>query len=124
MRVGYLIDLHKGGYDQPMPSPQDAHDTMEAMIEEGILAEKYGFHSIQIPDRHGRTECYFPGPEQILTILARETDKVAIGSYTWLATLFHPMKGAEQFSVIDNLSQGRLYTTVSRGFHPGYWQQY
>jgi alkanesulfonate monooxygenase SsuD/methylene tetrahydromethanopterin reductase-like flavin-dependent oxidoreductase (luciferase family) len=124
MRVGYLIDLHKGGSDQPMPSPQDAHDTMEAMIEEGILAEKYGFHSIQIPDRHGRTECYFPGPEQILTILARETDKVAIGSYTWLATLFHPMKGAEQFSVIDNLSQGRLYTTVSRGFHPGYWQQY
>src|SRR5680860_207063 len=124
MRIGYLIDLHKGGYEQPMPSPEDAHDTMEAMIGEGIVAERAGFHSIQIPDRHGRTECYFPGPEQILTILARETDKVAIGSFTWLATLFHPMKGAEQFSVIDNLSEGRLYTTVSRGFHPGYWMQF
>ena len=89
-----------------------------------MLAERAGFHSIQVPDRHGRTECYFPGPEQILTILARETDRVAIGSFTWLATLFHPMKGAEQFSVIDNLSQGRLYTTVSRGFHPGYWMQF
>ena len=67
MRIGYLIDLHKGGYDQPMPTPQDAHDTMEAMILEGITAERAGFHSIQVPDRHGRTECYFPGPEQILT---------------------------------------------------------
>jgi alkanesulfonate monooxygenase SsuD/methylene tetrahydromethanopterin reductase-like flavin-dependent oxidoreductase (luciferase family) len=124
MRIGYLIDLHKGGYDQPMPTPRDAHETMTAMIEEGVLAERSGFHSIQIPDRHGRTECYFPGPEQILTILARETEKVAIGSFTWIATLFHPMKGAEQFSVIDNLSAGRLYTTVSRGFHTGYWQQF
>ena len=124
MRIGYLIDLNKGGYDQPMPTPDDAHDTMEAMIEEGIVAEKAGFHSIQVPDRHGRTECYLPGPEQILTILARETDKVAIGTFTWLATLFHPMKGAEQFSVIDNLSKGRLYTTMSRGFHPGYWAQF
>jgi alkanesulfonate monooxygenase SsuD/methylene tetrahydromethanopterin reductase-like flavin-dependent oxidoreductase (luciferase family) len=124
MRIGYLIDLHKGGYDQPMPSPQDAHDTMDAMIEEGIVAERAGFHSIQIPDRHGRTECYFPGPEQILTILARETDKVAIGTFTSIGTLIHPMKTAEQFAVIDNLSQGRLYTTLSRGFHEGYWMQF
>jgi alkanesulfonate monooxygenase SsuD/methylene tetrahydromethanopterin reductase-like flavin-dependent oxidoreductase (luciferase family) len=124
MRIGYLIDLHKGGYDQPMPTPEDAHATMEAMILEGITAERAGFHSVQIPDRHGRTECYFPGPEQILTILARETDRIAIGTFTFVATLFHPLKAAEQFSVIDNLSQGRLYTTMSRGFHPGYWQQF
>ena len=124
MRIGYLIDLNKGGYDQPMPTPQDAHDTMEAMIQEGIIAEEAGFHSLQVPHRHGRTECYFPGPEQILTVLARETEKVALGSFTYIGTLYHPMKGAEQFAVIDNLSKGRLYTTISRGFHPGYWMQY
>jgi alkanesulfonate monooxygenase SsuD/methylene tetrahydromethanopterin reductase-like flavin-dependent oxidoreductase (luciferase family) len=124
LRIGYLIDLNKGGYDQPMPSPQDAHDTMEAMIQEGIVAERAGFHSLQIPHRHGRTECYFPGPEQILTILARETSKLAIGTFTHLNTLYHPMRAAEQYSVIDNLSKGRLYTTVSRGFHPGYWMQF
>lgn len=124
MRIGYLIDLHKGGYDQPMPTAADAHKVMEDMIEEGVIAERAGFHSVQIPHRHGRTECYFPGPEQILTILARETERVAIGTYTYIGTLYHPMKALEQFSVIDNLSQGRLYTTMSRGFHPGYWQQF
>jgi alkanesulfonate monooxygenase SsuD/methylene tetrahydromethanopterin reductase-like flavin-dependent oxidoreductase (luciferase family) len=124
MRIGYLIDLHKGGYDQPIPTPGDARATMDALIEEGIAAEKAGFHSIQVPDRHNRTECYFPGPAQILTILARETEKVAIGTYTLVATLYHPMLAAEQFSVIDNLSGGRLYTTISRGYHPGYWQQF
>lgn len=124
MRIGYLIDTNKGGYDQPLPIPQDAHDTIEAMIEEGVVAEKAGFHSLQVPHRHGRTECYLPGPEQLLTILARETEKVAIGTFTLIDTLIHPMKTAEQFAIIDNLSEGRLYTTISRGFHPGYWMQF
>lgn len=97
---------------------------MAAMIEEGILAERSGFHSLQIPHRHGRTECYFPGPEQILTVLARETERIAIGTHTFVATLTHPLKAAEQFAVIDTLSEGRLYTTVSQGYHPGYWKQF
>ena len=124
MRIGYLIDVNKGPYDQPMPPPDDVHRTLEQMVEEGIVAEKSGFHSLQVPHRHGRTECYYPGPEQLLTILARETDKVAIGTYTFVATLYHPMHAAEQFAIIDNLSKGRLYTTMSRGYHAGYWGQF
>lgn len=124
MRIGLAMDLNKNGYGPPMPSPTEASDTMDAMIEECLIAERAGFHSIQVPDRHGRTETFFPGPEQLLTILARETERVAIGSFTFIATLFHPMKAAEQFAVIDNLSRGRLYTTISRGFHSGYWGQF
>ena len=57
MRIGYLIDVNKGAYDQPLPSPDDVNRTLDLMIEEGILAEKAGFHSLHIPHRHGRTEC-------------------------------------------------------------------
>jgi alkanesulfonate monooxygenase SsuD/methylene tetrahydromethanopterin reductase-like flavin-dependent oxidoreductase (luciferase family) len=114
MRIGYLIDVNKGPYDQPMPPPDDVHRTLEQMVQEGIIAEKSGFHSLQVPHRHGRTECYYPGPEQLLTI----------GTFTFVATLYHPMRSAEQFAIIDNLSKGRLYTTMSRGYHPGYWDQF
>ena len=38
MRIGYLIDVNKGGYDQPLPSPDDVHRTLDLMIEEGIIA--------------------------------------------------------------------------------------
>lgn len=124
MRIGYLIDLHKGGYDQPLPSREDAAATMDAMVEEGILAERAGFHSVQIPDRHGRTECYFPGPFQLLTLLARETERIAMGSYALVNTLYHPMLIAEQCAVIDNLSRGRLYMTWARGYHSGYWDYF
>ena len=58
------------------------------MIEEGILAEQAGFHSIQVPDRHGRTESYFGSPLNLLMILAHETEKVALGSYCLVNTLY------------------------------------
>jgi alkanesulfonate monooxygenase SsuD/methylene tetrahydromethanopterin reductase-like flavin-dependent oxidoreductase (luciferase family) len=117
VRIGYLIDTQVS----PASDPRTA---MEAMIEEGILAERAGFHSVQVPDRHGAGACVFPGPEQLLTLLARETSRVQLGSFTYVATLVHPMKAAEQLAVVDRLSGGRLTTTVSRGFLPSFWGQF
>lgn len=124
MRIGYLIDTNKGDYDQPLPGREDVADALDAMIEEGILAERAGFHSIQVPDRHGRTESYFGSPLNLLSILARETRRVALGSYCLVNTLYHPMHLAEQCAIIDNLSRGRLYMTWARGYHSGYWGQF
>jgi alkanesulfonate monooxygenase SsuD/methylene tetrahydromethanopterin reductase-like flavin-dependent oxidoreductase (luciferase family) len=124
VRIGYLIGCHRGSYERPLPGAAEACDQIDEIIEEGLTAERAGFHSLQITDRHGTPNTFFPGPEQLLTILARETERVAIGSYSYVATLFHPMRAAEQFSVIDNISQGRLYTTVSRGFDPVLWGQF
>jgi alkanesulfonate monooxygenase SsuD/methylene tetrahydromethanopterin reductase-like flavin-dependent oxidoreductase (luciferase family) len=124
MRIGYLIDVHGGPYDQPMPDREDVVHKLDGMIEEGLIAERSGFHSVHVPHRHGRTETYFPGPLQLLTILARETERVAIGTFTFVSTLFHPMVAAEQFSIIDNLSRGRLFVSMARGYHPGYWNYF
>ncbi len=124
MRIGYLIDTNKGDYDQPLPGREDASSALDAMIEEGILAEQAGFHSIQVPDRHGRTESYFGTPLNLLLLLARETEKVALGAYCLVNTLYHPMHIAEQCAIIDNISKGRLYMTWGRGYHAGYWGQF
>jgi alkanesulfonate monooxygenase SsuD/methylene tetrahydromethanopterin reductase-like flavin-dependent oxidoreductase (luciferase family) len=120
VRLGLLVDTQMRG----PAAPEAVAARMDAMVEEGILAERAGFHAVLVPDRHRAPECVMPGPEQLLTLLARETDRVALGSFTFLATLVHPMKAAEQFSVIDNLSRGRLFTTVSRGFLASFWDQF
>jgi|TARA_Y100000031_G_scaffold150555_1_gene190207 alkanesulfonate monooxygenase SsuD/methylene tetrahydromethanopterin reductase-like flavin-dependent oxidoreductase (luciferase family) len=124
MRIGYLIDTNRGDYDQPLPGRDDAAAAIEAMVEEGVLAEKAGFHSVQVPDRHGRTESYFGSPLNLLMILAHETEKVALGSYCLVNPLYHPMHVAEQCAIIDNLSKGRLYMTWGRGYHSGYLGQF
>ena len=120
MRIGYLLDSNRSGAGDP----EARRRSLEAMVQEGILAERAGFHSVQAPDRHVTPAVMFPGPEQLLTLLAYETERVALGTFTFVATLIHPMRAAEQFSVIDNLSGGRLFTTLSRGFLPMFWNQY
>jgi alkanesulfonate monooxygenase SsuD/methylene tetrahydromethanopterin reductase-like flavin-dependent oxidoreductase (luciferase family) len=123
VRIGYLLDANRREGDAAPKATQVA-DSMDSMIEEAVLAERAGFHSVAVPDRHREFECRFPGPEQLLALLARETARVALGSFTFVGTLVHPMKAAEQFAVIDNLSRGRLFTTVSRGFLPAFWGQF
>ena len=124
MRVGYLIDTNLTRPDRRLLTPAEIADGLDAMVEEGILAERAGFHSVHAPDRHAVAATALPGPEQLLTLLARETERVMLATFTFVATLVHPMRAAEQFAVIDNLSRGRLVTTVSRGFLPMFWGQY
>src|SRR4051812_29638987 len=105
MRIGYLLDLNVGGYDQPTPGRERVAEVHDALIEEARVAERAGFHSVAVSDRHGRTEVYFPGPMQLLTLLARETERVAIGSFNLVLTLYHPMLVAEQTAIVDLLSR-------------------
>ena len=123
MRVGYLIDTNVSDAATPRDAG-GAAAAMDAMVDEGVAAEAAGFHSVHVPDRHRGAALIWPGAEQLLTLLARETERVMLGSFTFVATLVHPMKAAEQFSAIDNLSRGRLVTTVSRGFLPAFWDQF
>lgn len=120
MRLGYVLDT----VDRLAPADgRPAVDALEGLIAEAVAAERAGFHSVGVPDRHNIAECTFPGPEQLLTILARETARVALGTFTLVLTLTHPLKVAEQLAVVDQLSRGRLFVTASRGFLPSFWAQ-
>ena len=98
MRVGYLIDTNLTRPGPPAVTPAEVADGLDAMVEEGILAERAGL-SLRAragPPRVARPRV--PGPEQLLTLLARETTRVDAGTFTFVATLVHPMKAAEQFA--------------------------
>ena len=105
MRIGYLIDTNKGAYDQPLPRPRTTPRRRSTpWWRKAFSPNRAGFHSIQVPDRHGRTESYFGTPLNLLTILAHETERVGLGAYCLVNTLYHPMHVAEQCAIIDNLS--------------------
>jgi len=124
MKVGYCLDTHAGPYDGPVPSPERAARSVEAMIEEGELAEAVGFDSVQVPERHMRTECHFPTPLQLLTALAVRTERTKLATHSLVLTLYHPMQVAEQAAMIDLISRGRLILTVAMGYHDDYWRMF
>ncbi len=122
MKIGYLLDTHAGDYDRPRPTRDEVSAFIDQMHAEIDLCEKYGFDSIQVPERHGRSECYFPNPLTLLAALAERTKKTRLGTYICIPPLHNPMELAEQFALIDQLSRGRLIMGVASGYHPGYSQ--
>jgi alkanesulfonate monooxygenase SsuD/methylene tetrahydromethanopterin reductase-like flavin-dependent oxidoreductase (luciferase family) len=115
MRVGYGVDVSVGPPEAGVPAGRVAADVIDAMIAEAIAAEQAGFHSVRCPDRHGRTDVYLPGPLQLLTIIARETERVALGAFALANPLYDPIMVAEQCAVIDTISRGRLFMAWARG---------
>jgi alkanesulfonate monooxygenase SsuD/methylene tetrahydromethanopterin reductase-like flavin-dependent oxidoreductase (luciferase family) len=60
-------DTHFGVYDQQPPSPAEAADAFDQLIEEAVLAEKLGFDGVFLPQRHGRGETFVPAPLTVAT---------------------------------------------------------
>ena len=122
MRIGLGIDVSKGSHTDPVPDPEAAAEVIDAMLAEATAAEGAGFHSVRCPDRHGRTDVFLPGALQLLTLIARETERVALGAFALPNTLYPPMLVAEQCAVIDTISRGRLFMTWTRG--KDYWDYF
>ena len=124
MKIGYLLDTHAAPYGAPVPTTADVQRSLAAFLGEAELCERHRFDSINVPDRHMRTETHFPNPLQLLTALAVTTEHCLLTTHTLVLTLYHPMHVAEQAAMIDQLSKGRLGMTISIGYHEDYWRMF
>ncbi|MCY7283312.1 MAG: amino acid adenylation domain-containing protein [Cyanobacteria bacterium CAN_BIN43] len=83
------------------------------------FADRHGFTAIWIPERHFHSFGGFsPNPSVLGAGLARETDKIQIRAGSVVLPLHHPIRVAEEWSVVDNLSQGRVGIAFASGWHP------
>ncbi|RMG51075.1 MAG: LLM class flavin-dependent oxidoreductase, partial [Acidobacteria bacterium] len=89
MRLHYLIDTHGGPYNRPIPTSSEVGAFIDQLFREAELAEEVGFDALLVPERHGRTECFFPSPLILLAALAARTSRARIGSYILVLPLHH-----------------------------------
>lgn len=122
MRLGYMPDTHADEYEAPHPSTDQVEHFIDELLETSVLAEEVGFDGLWVPDRHMRTETYFPSQLQLLTALAALTDEATLGTYANVLSLYNPMQVAEEVAMIDNLSKGRFVYVPAMGYHPDYWR--
>ena len=79
------------------------------------LAEPLGFDSIWAAEHHfdGYTMC--PSVTQFLTYMAARTRRVKLGSMVVVLPWHDPVRIAEELSVLDHLSGGRVLFGIGRG---------
>jgi probable F420-dependent oxidoreductase len=97
-----------------VPWPQLYRET----LDQAAYAEQLGFSSIWLSEHHFSEEGYLPALMAMLGALAERTSRVRLGTAVLLAPLHHPLRLAEDFAVLDQLSGGRLNVGLAPGYKP------
>jgi alkanesulfonate monooxygenase SsuD/methylene tetrahydromethanopterin reductase-like flavin-dependent oxidoreductase (luciferase family) len=79
------------------------------------LCEPLGFDSVWSVEHHFTDYTMCPDVLQFLTYMAGRTARVALGSMVVVLPWHDPMRVAEQISMLDNISNGRMILGLGRG---------
>ncbi len=81
----------------------------------GVLAEHLGFASIWGVEHHFTEYTMCPDVLQYLTYFAAKTETLKLGSMVVVLPWHDPLRVAEQVTMLDNMSNGRLILGLGRG---------
>ena len=83
------------------------------------FADTHGFAAIWTPERHFHAfGGPFPNPSVISAAIAMRTTNIAIRAGSCVVPLHHPLRIAEEWAVVDHLSNGRVGLAAASGWQP------
>ncbi|HET8657968.1 MAG TPA: MupA/Atu3671 family FMN-dependent luciferase-like monooxygenase, partial [Micromonosporaceae bacterium] len=98
--------------------PGRAGDAYEMILDAAEFADRHGFHALWVPERHFHSfGGIFPNPSVLAAALAVRTRRIRINAGSVVLPLHHPVRVAEEWSVVDNLSGGRVGLGCAPGWH-------
>lgn len=95
--------------------PQDDHQIIHETLREGQLCDELGMDMLWLAEHHFDGICAYVDPVSFAAALAACTKRINIGFAVAQMSLHHPIRMAEQMSLIDNISKGRLVVGLGRG---------
>jgi len=89
------------------------------LLESARFADEHGFAAVWTPERHFQDfGGLYPNPSVLSAALAMITKRIQIRAGSIALPLHHPMRAAEEWAVVDNLSEGRVAVSIASGWHP------
>ena len=88
------------------------------LLEGAKFADKNNFHAVWIPERHFHPfGGLYPEPSVLGSALAMVTENIRIRPGSVVLPLQNPDRVTEQWSVVDNLSEGRVDISFAKGWN-------
>ena len=100
----------------PPGSARTFHEEYRDTIELVKLAEEAGFDAAWVSEHHFSADGYLPSLLPMLAALAAVTDRIELGTGVMLAPFHDPIRLAEDFAVVDQLSGGRTIAGFGIGW--------
>jgi natural product biosynthesis luciferase-like monooxygenase protein len=94
-------------------------DKYRLLLEGARFADEKGFAAVWTPERHfGAFGGLYPNPSVASAAVAAITKRVRIRAGSCVLPLHHPIRIAEEWALVDNLSNGRVGISFASGWHP------
>ncbi|TPG75976.1 LLM class flavin-dependent oxidoreductase [Brevibacillus laterosporus] len=89
------------------------------LMESTAYADQHGFAAVWTPERHFEDfGGLYPNPSVLSAALATITERIELRAGSVVLPLHHPIRFVEEWSVVDNLSKGRVSVAFATGWHP------
>ncbi|MGH7992729.1 MAG: LLM class flavin-dependent oxidoreductase [Limisphaerales bacterium] len=94
-------------------------DKYRLMLEGAKYCDRNGFEAVWTPERHFHAfGGPYPNPCVTGAALATVTERLGIRAGSCVAPLHHPIRIAEDWAIVDNLSNGRVAIAFASGWQP------
>ena len=129
MRTGVFlfggVELADAGAGPPAPTERRSTQAemwraTQQILDVGVASERLGFDIFWLTEHHFQHEGYEVVPNGLLfgATLAERTSRLKIGSMFNIVPQWHPLRLAEDFAYLHNISGGRAIFGVGRGTVP------
>ncbi len=89
------------------------------LLEGAKFADKNGFEAVWTPERHFHAfGGHYPNPSVVSAAIAAHTEHVHIRAGSVVLPLHSPVRVAEEWAIVDNLSGGRVGISFAAGWQP------
>ena len=95
--------------------PAQDERVIDETIAEAKLTEQLGFDVVWLAEHHFDGICAYVDPLSFAAVLAAATRRIKIGFAVAQVSLHHPIRLAEQISLLDNITKGRIIAGLGRG---------
>ena len=90
-------------------------EIIDDALAEARLCDELGMDAIWLAEHHFDGNCAYVDPVTFAAALAVATKRAELGFAVLQTSLYHPIRLAEQLSLLDHLSKGRLILGLGRG---------
>ena len=112
-----LLTVLRFNFASPQGEPRTQSRLLSAALELAQWGESHGITSVSVDEHHATGHGWSCNPIMAAAMFLARTSNLIASVDCALGPLWNPVRLAEDIALVDNMSRGRLHTTVGLGYH-------
>lgn len=113
---GMLLTVLRFNFASPQGDPRTQSRLMSAALELEQWGESHGITAVSVGEHHATGHGWSCNPIMAAAMFLTRTSTLIASVDCALRPLWNPVRLAEDIALVDNVSRGRLHTTVGLGY--------